>query len=56
MKSERNIDIIKDLHFVQANEMFKGMAVIIRKVGKGFTKSIVPIDDTDLMKFANTML
>ena len=33
---------------VAANDMFRGMTVQAKKVGKGMRKSTIPIDDLDL--------
>ena len=47
----RNLDIIADPSFSQANEVFKGVSVKTKSAGKGFTKSKRPIhpDDVDTM-------
>ena len=52
-KSVRQLDIITDPKFVEANEMFKGMTVQAKKHGRGMQKSTIPIDDIDLKKMTD---
>ena len=37
-KAKRNLDIISDVRFTQANELFKGKSKVICKQGKGSTR------------------
>ena len=49
-KAERGIDIIKNELFVKTNEMFRGVLVHEKKIGKGVTKSIPKIKPCDFQK------
>ena len=49
-KSERGIDIIKNPEFVHPNEMFKGICVHSKSIGKGLKKSTGKITSSDLVK------
>ena len=49
-KDTRNIDIIKDLRFVQANSVFDNVKVKAKKQGKGVCKSTKLIIDEDMKK------
>ncbi len=52
MKEERNIDIIADPRFIQANHMFKAMSVETKHQGKAVTVSKKVIEECDLQKIA----
>ena len=55
-KANRNIDIISDVRFSRANEMFKGVSKIARQTGKGSTKSYPVIAQEDLERIATYFL
>ena len=51
-KENRNLDIIADVRFTKANEIFKGVSKIVREKGKGSTKSTAVIAQEDLERLA----
>ena len=55
-KANRNLDIISDVCFTRANEMFKGVSKIARETGKGSTKSYPVIEQEDLERIATYFL
>ena len=55
-KSNRNVDIIGDVRFTKANEIFKGVAKVSRQTGKGSTRSYPIIEDQDMQRIANFFL
>ena len=55
-KSNRNTDIIGDVRFTKANEIFKGVSKIARENGKGTTKSTPVIAQEDLERIPNYFL
>ena len=55
-KANRNIDIINDVRFTRANEMFKGVSKIARQNGKATTKSYPVIEQEDLERIATYFL
>ncbi len=52
-KDTRNLDIISDIRFTKANQMFKGVAVQTRKAGLGSTKSFPVIPDKDMERLGD---
>ena len=55
-KAERNLDIISDVRFSRANELFKGKSKVVCKEGKGSTKLYPVIADEDLERIATYFL
>ena len=55
-KENRNIDIISDVHFTKANEIFKGVSKIAHQTAKASTKSYPTIVHEDLERLANYFL
>ena len=51
-KEKRDLDIVNDVRFNKANNMFKGAKVHAKKAGKGITKSTETISDEDLQQLA----
>ncbi len=52
LKEKRNIDIIQDPHFIQANEMFCAVSVETKKQGKAVTISKHVIEENDMKLIA----
>lgn len=52
-KEKRGVDIISDPRFIQANEMFKGVARKAKKEGRGEVDSKPPIEPEDLKKISD---
>ena len=51
-KEHENIEIIADVRFSKANEMFKAVTTKLKLVGKGFTKSKETIKPNDMKEIS----
>ena len=51
-KDKRDIDIVEDVRFTKANNVFKGAKVRAKKSGKGVTKSTLAIGEEDMEQLA----
>ena len=50
---DSSIDIIHDMNFVSANQVFNGKLQQLKENGKGSVKHFDPINEQDLQKMAN---
>ena len=55
-KQTRSIDIIQDLWFIEANEIFNGVKVLAKKSGKGVRKSTKMIIEDDMKRLGDYFL